>query len=114
MGALVYGSVPLEFEFEDRVLAHLQVVIASKLRRGESFTFVWDDGAAERQRRAVWLHPSIPLYFQFVSAVEPEQLNRRWLESLAASANSGPGLRLLPEPDASPIKGTAKDDALIP
>ncbi|KTS55178.1 ATP-dependent DNA ligase, partial [Microbacterium testaceum] len=42
MGKFIYeGGV--RNEFEDRLLAHLQVVIGNKLRRGEPFYFVWKD-----------------------------------------------------------------------
>lgn len=36
MGRLVYDS-RLDVDFEDRLLGHLQVVIGTKLGRGESF-----------------------------------------------------------------------------
>jgi len=83
---------------EDRALAHLKVVIATKLRRGESFTLSWThtDGS-EPGRSTVWLHPSIPLRFVFDDP-EPTMLSRAWIEELAASANSSGGLMLVAEP----------------
>ena len=39
MGALVYETMVIPFE--DRLLAHLQIVIVNKLRRGESFVMSW-------------------------------------------------------------------------
>ena len=33
MGKLYYGAARYEVEFEDRVLAHLQLVMTGKLRR---------------------------------------------------------------------------------
>ena len=38
MGKIFYGGAATPIEIEDRALAHLKVVIATKLRRGESFT----------------------------------------------------------------------------
>ncbi|MFD3444536.1 hypothetical protein ACFDTO_08055 [Microbacteriaceae bacterium 4G12] len=41
MGTLFYGASRLEVTFDDRVLAHLQIVMTSKLRRHESFMLSW-------------------------------------------------------------------------
>lgn len=98
MGTIYYGDSSAPIEIEDRALAHLKVVIATKLRRGESFTLSWthtDD--AEPGRSTVWLHPSIPLRFVFDDP-EPALLSRAWIEELAASANSSGGLMLVAEP----------------
>ncbi|GAA1243123.1 hypothetical protein JOF42_002177 [Microbacterium phyllosphaerae] len=107
MGSLYYGgSEPIQIE--DRALAHLKVVVATKLRRNESFTLTWkhQDGQSEG-RSTVWLHPSIPLRFVFDETEAPE-LSRRWIEDLAHSANSSGGITLVDEllepagqPDAS-------------
>ena len=96
MGSLYYGgSEPIQIE--DRALAHLKVVVATKLRRNESFTLTWrhTDGQAEG-RSTVWLHPSIPLRFVFEQADAPD-LSRRWIEALAHSANSSGGVLLVDE-----------------
>ena len=64
MGKLTYDST-LTVDFDDRVLAHLQLVIGAKLRRHESFYFSWrDDPAVGDGRSTLWLHPTIPLYFK--------------------------------------------------
>ena len=42
MGRFTYGP-KITVDFDDRVLAHLQTVIAAKIRRGESFMFTWID-----------------------------------------------------------------------
>ena len=96
MGSLYYGgSEPIHIE--DRALAHLKVVVATKLRRNESFTLTWKhpDGEAEG-RSTVWLHPSIPLRFVFDESETPER-SRRWIEALAHSANSSGGITLVDE-----------------
>jgi hypothetical protein len=97
MGKLIYDGI--EVEFEDRALVHLQVVIGSKLRRGESFFLSWNDAPSIGDgRSSVWLHASIPLYFKYNGGKTPT-LNRAWIEALAISANSGQGLLLSREPE---------------
>lgn len=98
MGTLYYGDVATPIEMDDRALAHVKVVIATKLRRGESFTLSWVHGPGQEPGRStVWLHPSIPMRFVFDDP-EPALLSRAWIEELANSANSSGGLLLVPEP----------------
>jgi hypothetical protein len=97
VGHLYYGGPETAIEIEDRTLAHLKVVIATKLRRGESFTVSWvhpdgDPGG----RSTIWLHPSIPLRFVFGEPQAPE-LSREWIEELANSAHSTGGIMLVAE-----------------
>ncbi len=96
MGSLYYGaSEPIQIE--DRALAHLKVVVATKLRRNESFTLSWKHPEGQAQgRTTIWLHPSIPLRFVFQDAENPD-LSRRWIEDLAHSANSSGGITLVEE-----------------
>lgn len=101
MGTLVYGHGEQSMRIEDRALRHLQVVIIAKLRRGEGFAFQWDMPVAEGNGSvALWMHPSAHLVFQFDDNAAPA-MNRQWLELLSLAANSGSGLRLLPEPDSA-------------
>ncbi|MCU1439833.1 MAG: ATP-dependent ligase [Rhodoglobus sp.] len=103
MGSLIYGTAAIEVKFEDRVLAHLQVVMSAKLRRGESFFFSWfDDPSVGDGRSAVWVDPAIPLYFRY-SGSRPPTLNKLWLEELAIAAGSNQGLVLLEEPGADGV-----------
>lgn len=92
MGSLHYGSNQV-FLFEDRVLAHLRSVILGKLVLQESFAFTWNDSGAQR---SLWMHPGLMLQFEFDSA-DSYEINRSWIEALAATANSPGGLRLVPE-----------------
>lgn len=102
MGKLIYGIPDVSVEFDDRVLAHLKAVIIAKLRRNESFTFTWDTDAEHGGgRRSIWLHPSIPLQFEFFGSREPN-VNRGWIEELVKSSNSPGGLRVVPEPAQKP------------
>ncbi|MGW8482030.1 DUF7882 family protein [Microbacterium sp. NPDC055903] len=97
MGQLYYGGESKPISIEDRALAHLKVVVATKLRRNESFTLSWrhPDGDPEG-RTTIWLHPSIPLRFVFGEPQTPA-LSRTWIEDLANSANSSGGIMLVDE-----------------
>ena len=102
MGKFIYGTPSIAVDFEDRVLAHLKSFILSKVRRGESFTFSWEySAAAGSGHSSIWIHPTIPLQFDFLGSKEP-QLNRAWVEELVRLANSPAGLRVIPEPKDAP------------
>lgn len=104
MGKLIHDSCAA-VEIDDRVLAHLQQVIGSKLRRGEKFFLNWPTGTgADSTRTAIWMHSSMSLRFEYDSA-SSHDLNRAWLEALILRANSAAGLSPVPEP------GPAQDDA---
>ncbi|MFD5226403.1 hypothetical protein ACFWHT_12345 [Microbacterium sp. NPDC058342] len=97
MGQLYYGNNPDPIVIEDRALAHLKVVVATKLRRNESFTLSWrHQGEDEPGRTTIWLHPSIPLRFVFAEPEAPE-LSAEWITAMAQSANSSGGIMLLDE-----------------
>jgi len=97
MGKFTYSSTN-KMDFDDRVLAHLQVVISNKLRRSESFMFTWrDDASLGDGRTAVWLNPNVAMSFKYFGS-RPPALNRAWVEALAITANSPTGLYVVPEP----------------
>ncbi|MDJ0348886.1 ATP-dependent DNA ligase [Cryobacterium sp. PH29-G1] len=110
MGKLTYDST-LTADFDDRVLAHIQVVIGAKLRRGESFYFTWrDDPQSGAGRSTIWLHPAIPIAFKFFGSRSPT-LNREWVEALMSTANSSGGLHIVPEPGfPTAASNSAKED----
>ena len=98
MGYLTYDGGTAEVQLDDRVLAHLQIVIISKIRRQESFVFSWKEPASAGDgRSSVWIHPTVSLRFSFAGS-RPPTINPRWIAVLTESANSGQGLQLLPEP----------------
>jgi hypothetical protein len=98
MGSLIYGSPGSSLEMDDRLLAHLQLVIITKLRRNEQFLLSWDqDEAYDRGHTAIWINSAIPLHFKYIGSRRPV-LNRVWTEALMDSANSSGGLRVIPEP----------------
>jgi len=97
VGTLTYDS-KLTATFDDRVLAHLQVVIWAKVRRGENFSFTWTDpGRNGYGRTSIWISPSISLSFQYFGSKLP-MINTQWVQALTKSANSANGLQLVPEP----------------
>lgn len=94
MAKLYYGTTTEPIRIDDRMLAHVKVVVATKLRRGESFTLSWVHGADEPAGRStIWLQPSIPLRFVFDSE-QPEALDQNLLKRMANDANSSRGLSL--------------------
>ncbi|MBZ4487779.1 hypothetical protein LQ938_13190 [Microbacterium sp. cx-55] len=100
MGSLYYGDDRDPIEIEDRLLAHVKVVVATKLRRNESFTLSWRHASGNSGRSTIWIQPSIPLRFVFDSA-EAESLDSELLTTLAASANSSGGMSLTLEHEAA-------------
>lgn len=95
MGKLVYGVKV--YELSDRLLAHLQVVVSTKLRRGENFFVSWrnpsDRGSG---RQAIWVDNGLHLAFEYDGASFPK-VSREWIEALSASAATGMGLQLTDE-----------------
>ena len=104
MGKILYGNMKTEIELDDRAMAHLQAVVATKLRRGEGFFLNWrDDPAVGDGRSAAWIGPNVPLFFKYYGS-KPIELRRDWLESMTMGANSNGGLMLGEEPSlSSPI-----------
>ena len=114
MGALIYGDANIEVQFDDRVLVHLQLAIGAKLRRKESFFFSWrDDPKVGDGRSAIWVDPSIPLYFKY-SGGRPPTINRDWLDLMSNGANSPHGLVLMDEPEPNGANGRATDNSVKP
>jgi hypothetical protein len=112
VGTIYYGGSATPIHIDDRALAHLKVVIATKLRRSESFTVTWQHPEDQpRGRSTIWLHPSIPLRFVFDDP-EPTELSRAWIEELASSANSSGGVTLISEHfDTGPVEVVSEGDA---
>lgn len=97
MGKLIYDR-GVKVDIDDRILAHLQVVIGSKLRRGEPFYFSWrDDPSIGDGRTSIWVHPRSSLSFKYYGSRQP-RLNPAWIDALAQTANSPSGLYVIPEP----------------
>ncbi|WP_404432377.1 hypothetical protein LG299_00260 [Microbacterium lacus] len=98
MGTLEYVTAHHIAEIDDRTLAHLQIVICSKLRRDEKFTLrlAPADGFSGPVT-VLWLSSSLPLCFQY-SLPTHHEINGAWLRLLADAASSNAGLWIMPEP----------------
>lgn len=95
MGLLYYDDSEESVQIDDLTLAHLKVVIATKLRRNESFTLSWRHPVGEASGRStIWLHPSIPLRFVFDEPTPPP-LQQEWITAMANSANSTGGITIV-------------------
>ena len=91
MGHLYYGNVSEPIEIPDRLLAHLRVVVTTKLRRSESFTLSWRHSEeAPTGLSTIWMQPAIPL--RFVFDVEVDTLDAEMLHQFATAAGSSKGL----------------------
>ncbi|WP_236553610.1 DUF7882 family protein [Rathayibacter sp. VKM Ac-2803] len=98
MGKLHYNS-GTGAEFNDRLLAHLQLVIGTKLSKGESFYLSWKNGIEVGSGRcSIWLHPAIPLEFAFAGNRSPS-INPAWIHQLVQDSYTVNGLRISPEPE---------------
>jgi hypothetical protein len=90
MGRLHYGGDVIEFD--DRLLAHLQIVIVQRLRTGDSFLMSWMNALSVGDgRSAIWIDRTIPIRFDFAGSRAPA-INRDWLQQLERSAASSTGL----------------------
>lgn len=90
VGSITYDG--LVIQIDDRTLAHLQIVIVNKLRRGDRFLMSWKDSPAVGDGRSgIWLDRTIPLRFKFDGGRVPT-INTQWLAELSASADSSRGL----------------------
>ena len=99
MGYLVHGGN--EYEFEDRLLAHLKTVIGQKLKKQESFFLSWTKSPGEGSGRiSVWLSPYTTIAFRFAGSRPPE-LSVAWVKVLAAMSHTSRGLVVLSEEDAA-------------
>jgi len=99
MGTLYYGDTRAAIAIDDVQLAHLRVVMISKLRRNEPFSFSWlkTDGAAHRS--TVWVSPQTILEFEFDGPDTPE-LDMARLERLSRDASTAKGLTVEVTADA--------------
>lgn len=95
MGTMTYDHTVVEFD--DRTLAHLQIVIIRKFRAHEGLLMSWlDPISIGNGRSSMWLSPDAPLHFKFFGSRTPV-VDRAWLELLTQSASSGAGLIVLHE-----------------
>ncbi|GAA1952492.1 hypothetical protein [Microbacterium deminutum] len=99
MGTFVYGSPEQFCALGDRALLHLQIVMISKLRRGERFMFRYDPDDTSRPTE-FWMSPEIPLRFLYAENASGN-VNFAWLNMLVGTVGGSGALHLLPEPASS-------------
>lgn len=93
----LFAQANFSVEFDDRLLAHLQVAIVRKFRRSEPLVMSWLDPLSVGDgRSSVWLTPTAPAYFKFYGSRVP-RINDAWLQVLSGSANSSTGLIIVDE-----------------
>lgn len=86
-------------KLDDRLIAHLELVFVTKLRRHEPFIFTWTkDVSVGGGRESKWVQPSGDIDIRFDSRARIP-INPAWVEALMATANSPSGLYIVPEPD---------------
>jgi len=90
MGALLYDGARVEFD--DRTLAHLQIVIVGHIRRRESVLIGWLDAMNDGDgRTSMWINAALPVRFEFSDAHLPE-IDRDWIARLNAGVANRTGL----------------------
>jgi hypothetical protein len=101
VGTLTYDGD--SYELDDRVLTHLQIVISTKLRRGENFFLTWavpvERGSG---RHAIWVDNGVPIRFYY-SGSRAVSINREWIESMLMSSGRASGLYLTEEAEATAV-----------
>jgi hypothetical protein len=101
MGTMYYG--PRQYKIEDRLLAHLQVLISLKLRRRENFFLSWSKGIAEGGGRySIWVDNGVPIACEFDGG-RPPIIQREWVESMAEAAGSSLGLQITEDGEFVPL-----------
>jgi hypothetical protein len=95
MGTLFYGTTP--YPLDDRLLAHLQVIVSMKLRRGENFFITWRNPTSVGSgRQSLWIDNGLHLAFAYDGSKIPS-VNREWIENMSMSAGTNFGLQLTDE-----------------
>jgi hypothetical protein len=88
MGRLRYDGISEPILIDDETLAHLKVIVGTKLRRQESFMMSWRPReGGDPGRVTVWVHPAIPLQFLYTSA-EPQHVEKQRIEDMMRSLNA--------------------------
>ncbi len=101
MGALTYDGQATKFD--DRVLAHLQIVMVQRLRQNRSFLMSWANALEVGDgRTSIWVHAGSNIRFTFDGS-RPPAIDEHWLEVLSHSADSSRGLIVM-SADGVPIR----------
>jgi hypothetical protein len=85
-------------------LAHLQMVVSTKLRRGEPFFLTWVLPAYMGSgRHSIWIDNAVPLFFLYASTSR-STLDMTWMDRALIAAASPKGLYL---PEGDPFSSEA-------
>jgi hypothetical protein len=94
MGTLYHGAARTPIKVDDRLLAHVKVLIVSKLRRNEPFLLSWTEPASAGHGGAsVWIHPDVDLIFRFEDP-KPPDLEKAVLEALSTESIGATGAHI--------------------
>jgi hypothetical protein len=94
MGRLIYGARGMHIEIDDRLLAHVQTVMITKLRRKEAFALSWVESVSNGSgRRTIWINESLELAFEY-NGSRAVEIDRGLAEELLSRSNSSSGLDL--------------------
>jgi hypothetical protein len=94
VGTLFYGAARTPIRVDDRILAHLKLVVTSKLRRNEPFLISWHDAAdMGGGRSSIWLHSAVDLHYKFDGG-NPAAIDQELIEQLSIEANAARGIQI--------------------
>jgi hypothetical protein len=97
LGTLHYGASRTSLQMDDRALAHLQVVITTKLRRNEGFLIQWERPRESGSGRGgFWIHPNCDLTYDYEGGREPA-LDHEELDRMMIAASATGGVRITAE-----------------
>jgi hypothetical protein len=96
VGTLRYDRSLPAIELPDRVLQHLHIVIARKLREQQRIAINIISEKTEPMQ--VWVDARIPILITYATGVA-STINQKWLAELEATFSAA-GLVLIPEPSA--------------
>jgi hypothetical protein len=109
MGYLQYGND--QYEFDDRLLAHMKLAIVAKLLRHESFLLNWTIPADKGSGRiSLWVSRESHLTFRF-SGSRPPNINPRWIEALSLNAARTGGMLVIGEDEVDTALAVEEESA---
>jgi hypothetical protein len=94
VGTLFYGASRTPIRIDDRILAHLKLVVTSKLRRNEPFLISWHDSAdVGGGRSSIWVHPTCDLHYKFDGG-STATIDQDLIEAMSVAANAARGIEI--------------------
>jgi hypothetical protein len=96
VGTLRYDRSQPAIELPDRVLQHLHIVIARKLREQQRIAI--NILSEKTEPIQVWVDARIPILITYATGVA-STINQKWLAELEATFSAA-GMVLIPEPAA--------------